>query len=108
MEKNKLENQGEINNQNQTGKKKKKKTKNQKNTSGKLKIGDIIYLDYQTNLLSSNKHKKGVVVGDGVASEELYCVPKNIVCRNNANINFSKSLFQIEKSKKYSAMKDLK
>jgi hypothetical protein len=49
------------------------------------------------------EENKGVVIGDGIASDKLLCVPREILCKNNGTLNFRKSLFQIENSKKYTA-----
>lgn len=68
---------------------KKKKIRN-------LKTGDIIYFNYQADIhLADNQQAKGVMVGDGIASDQLHCVPRDIICKNNAQLNFRKSLFEI-------------
>lgn len=84
-----------------------------------LKFGDIIYLKFYVQ-----SRKKGIISGDGIASNKLELIPqeqetsviRDLILKsenensgkdyfgNNGKLVFRKCLFQVQNSKKYTYM----
>lgn len=70
---------------------------------GYLKIGDIINLQSKEDLHLSNLFTSyaGIIFGDGIAYDELECIPKQLMFSKNQNVQFRQSLFRVEPAYQY-------